>query len=142
MSKAKVQRKRPALTSRPAGVPAELADLLGQVETCCNRAAGIVNAAARAVAGDELTPQRRLRALRLRDRPSADCRGTGNARRSCLACPDADSARPFSARARHAVAASIRPGGATSLIFPVSSAGGFAAESSASLAIPEPIRRC
>jgi hypothetical protein len=55
MSKAKVQRKRPALTSPPAGVPAELADLLGQVETYCNRAAGIVNAAARAVAGDELT---------------------------------------------------------------------------------------
>ena len=55
MSKAKVQRKRPILTSPPASVPAELADLFGQVETCCNRAAGIVNAAARAVAGDELT---------------------------------------------------------------------------------------
>jgi hypothetical protein len=55
MSKAKVRRKRPALAPPPAGVPAELADLLGQVETCCNRAAGIVNAAARAVAGDELT---------------------------------------------------------------------------------------
>ena len=39
----------PTLTSPPAGVPAELADLFGRVETCCNRAAGIVNAAARAV---------------------------------------------------------------------------------------------
>ena len=55
MSKAKVQRKRPTPISPPAGVPAELADLFGQVEMCCNRAAGIVNAAARAVAGDELT---------------------------------------------------------------------------------------
>lgn len=55
MSKAKVQRKRPISTSPPAGVPVELGDLLSQVETCCNRAAGIVNAAARAVAGDELT---------------------------------------------------------------------------------------
>ena len=55
MSKAKVHRKSPTPTSPPAGIPTEVADLLGQVETCCNRAAGIVNAAARAVAGDELT---------------------------------------------------------------------------------------
>jgi len=37
--------------------PADLEALLLHVETCCNRAAGIVNAAARAVAGDELTLQ-------------------------------------------------------------------------------------
>ncbi len=45
-----------AASSEPMS-PADLEALLLHVETCCNRAAGIVNAAARAVAGDELTLQ-------------------------------------------------------------------------------------
>jgi len=53
MSKAKVAPKPPT-TKVPALVPTDLADLLHAVEDGCNRAAGIVNATARVVAGDEL----------------------------------------------------------------------------------------
>jgi hypothetical protein len=104
MSKAKVQRKRPPLTSPLAGVPAELTDLLGQVETCCNRAAGIVNAAARAVAGDELTlNDDYVHPPSSRSRSNTPPR-SGNARRSCLACPDGGVARLFPSRGRRVVA--------------------------------------
>ena len=45
----------PATTSVPSrAVSAELADLLHDIEDRCNHAAGIVNATARVVGGDEL----------------------------------------------------------------------------------------
>jgi hypothetical protein len=45
---------------QPPLTPAELEAPLIHVETCCNRAAGIVNAAARAVAGDRSPADARL----------------------------------------------------------------------------------
>ena len=45
---------KPATANATPVVPADLADLLDAVEDRCNRAAGIVNATARVVAGDEL----------------------------------------------------------------------------------------
>ena len=45
---------KPAAANATPGVPADLADLLNAVEDRCNHAAGIVNATARVVAGDEL----------------------------------------------------------------------------------------
>ena len=57
MSKRRVSpRSKPATAKAPAPVaPDELEQLLYAVEDRCSHAAGILNAAARAVAGDELT---------------------------------------------------------------------------------------
>ena len=54
MTRRSVQRKPPTTNVSTPAVPDALAELLHRVETCCGRAAGVVNAAARLVAGDEL----------------------------------------------------------------------------------------
>ena len=56
MSKRRVPPPKTATAKAAAPIaPDELAQLLHAVEDRCNHAAGILNAAARAVAGDELT---------------------------------------------------------------------------------------